>query len=201
MRIGAFGGTFDPPHIAHLILAAEALDQLDLKRILWLLTPYPPHKTRQRITPVEQRLEMVRATIAENEAFELSRADIDRSPPHFTVDTMELLAAQNPGAELVFLMGEDSLNDLPTWHKPGEFLGAVHSLGVMHRPGREAELAQLERWLPGISEKVTYIRAPLLEVSASDIRQRIAEGRPYRYFLTPQVYRIILEGGLYREDG
>ena len=197
MRLGIFGGTFDPPHIAHLILAAEALSQLKIDRILWVLTPEPPHKLGQKITPLDIRLQLLKSALGDDPAFELSSVDIDRSPPHYAVDTMHLLAEQYPGAELVYLMGGDSLHDLPNWHEPQQFIRSCKFLGVMHRPGGLARLDEVETKLPGISTKVRWIVLPLLQVSSTDIRQRIAEGRPYRYFLPASVYELIKSNGLY----
>jgi nicotinate-nucleotide adenylyltransferase len=197
MRLGIFGGTFDPPHIAHLILAAEALSQLKIDRILWVLTPEPPHKLGQKITPLDIRLQLLKSALGDDPAFELSSVDIDRSPPHYAVDTMHLLAEQYPGAELIYLMGGDSLHDLPNWHEPQQFIRSCKFLGVMHRPGDLARLDEVETKLPGISTKVRWIVLPLLQVSSTDIRQRIAEGRPYRYFLPASVYELIKSNGLY----
>ncbi len=191
MRIGIFGGTFDPPHVGHLILAAEALEQLKLDRLLWVLTPEPPHKQDQPITPLAARLELVMAAILDNPAFELSRIEIDRQGPHFAVDTVHLLANQFPGAELIYLIGGDSLRDLPTWHNPQGLIAAVSQLGVMRRPDARINLARLERMLPGLSAKTIYIDAPRIEISSSLVRQRAAEGRDFRYYLPEQVYRLV----------
>ena len=197
LRFGVYGGTFDPPHIAHLVLAEEALAQLQLDKILWILTPFPPHKTQQAITPLELRLEMLMAAIANQPAFELSRVDLDRPPPHYAVDTVRILRASHPGGILAYLLGGDSLRDLPTWHQPDQFVGGCDLLGVMRRPGSAADVGVLERRLPGITAKLHWIQAPLLEISASAIRLRIANGQPYRYFLPDPVYRLILKHGLY----
>lgn len=198
MRIGIFGGTFDPPHLGHLILAAEALDQLRLSRLLWVLTPDPPHKQGNVITPLEYRLEMVEAAIRHDPAFELSSVEIDRPGPHYALDTVNLLAEKYPRSELVYLIGGDSLHDLPAWHRPQDFVRACHALGVMRRPGDVIDLASIEALLPGISAKVEFIEAPLLEISSSQIRQRVADGRPYRYYLQEPVFRIIQSRRLYR---
>ncbi len=198
MRLGIFGGTFDPPHLGHLILAAEAYHQLALDRLLWVLTPYPPHKTGQVITPLEHRLEMVTAVIAGRPEYKLSRVEIDRPAPHFALDTVKLLAGQNPGVQLIYLMGGDSLRDLPAWRNPLELIGICHALGVMRRPGDSVDLAGLEEKLPGVSAKVRFIEAPLLEIAASEIRQRVRDGRPFRDYLPEPVYRIVVECGLYR---
>jgi nicotinate-nucleotide adenylyltransferase len=201
MRIGIFGGTFDPPHLGHFILAEEAFDQLNLDRILWVLTPDPPHKQEQAITSLDERLMMVLAGIADNPSFVLSRVEIDRQGPHFALDTVRLLMEQYPGEELIYLIGGDSLHDLPTWHLPGGLIQTISGLGVMRRPGDQIDLSALEQKIPGLSDKIKWIDAPLLEISSSQIRQRIASGRPYRYFLLPVVYDLVLSLHLYESMG
>ncbi|HET9589057.1 MAG TPA: nicotinate-nucleotide adenylyltransferase [Anaerolineales bacterium] len=198
-RIGLFGGTFDPPHLGHLILASEAKYQLELTRLLWTLTPEPPHKEGQPITPVEHRLAMVNLAIGDNPSFELSRIELDRPGPHYTLDTIKLLAEQIPDAEIIPVIGGDSLNDLPTWYHPQELIYAAHWIGVMRRPGETTNLQALERELPGITSKVHYVDAPLLEIASREIRSRIAEGRPFRYYLPQAVYEYIRAQHLYRE--
>ncbi len=197
MRIGIFGGTFDPPHVGHLILADEARHDLRLDRLLWVLTPDPPHKQGQQITPCEIRQALVLAALEGNPDFELSRVEIDRPGPHYALDTVTLLAEQFPGAELFYLIGEDSLRDLPTWHHPHEFVAALAGLGVMRRPGGTADLTAVEAAIPGISAKIHWVEAPLLEISSREIRQRAAEGRPYRNYLPLGVARLVEELGLY----
>jgi nicotinate-nucleotide adenylyltransferase len=196
-RIGLFGGTFDPPHLGHLILASEARSQLELTRLLWILTPEPPHKQDQVITPIEHRLAMVKLAIADDPTFELSHVELDRPGPHYTLDTVKIIAEQNPDAEIVPIIGGDSLGDLPTWHQPRELLYACHWVGVMRRPGDETNLEALERELPGISSKVHYVDAPLLEIASREIRSRIANGRSVRYYLPQSVYEYINEHHLY----
>ena len=196
-RIGIFGGTFDPPHVGHQILAAEAYEQLTLDRILWVLTPDPPHKQDRSITPIEYRLRLVEATIAGNDKFELSLVEIERQPPHYALDTVNALQGQHPESEMVYLIGGDSLSTLPNWHKPQEFVEACSAIGVMCRPGQQADLQRLEDVIQGISSKVVIIDAPLLEISSSGIRRRVADGKPYRYYLPEAVHRIIREQNLY----
>ncbi len=197
-RIGIFGGTFDPPHIGHLILAAEARDQLSLDQVLWVVTPDPPHKTGRAISPLAVRLELVRAALDNDPEFAISRVEIDRPGPHYSADTVQILARENPGAALFYLMGGDSLHDLPTWVRPKEFIRCLAGIGVMRRPQDFVDLPWLERILPGIVAKVHFVNAPLLEISSTTIRERIAQGRHFRYFLPPKVYRIIQANGLYR---
>jgi nicotinate-nucleotide adenylyltransferase len=196
--IGIFGGTFDPPHIGHLILAAEAQAQLCLDHLLWMLTPDPPHKQGQPITPIEHRLAMVKLAIADNPGFELSTIEIDRPGPHYALDTLKIVAQQNPGADLVYLMGGDSLRDLPAWHRPADFVSACHSIGVMRRPGDAIDLPALEKNIPGLTAKVRFVDAPLIDIAAHKIRERIAGGRPFRYYLPEPVYIYIQNQALYR---
>lgn len=197
MRIGIFGGTFDPPHIGHLILAAEARNQLNLDQVLWVVTPDPPHKTNKAVSPLAIRLELVNAAIAQDGGFEISRVEIDRAGPHYSADTVQILAKQNPGCDLFYLMGGDSLHDLPSWKRPQEFVACLAGIGVMRRPQDFVDLPWLERALPGIAGKVYFVNAPLLEISSSSIRERIAAGQHFRYFLPPGVYEIIQAQSLY----
>ena len=197
---GIFGGTFDPPHLGHLILASESLWQLGLDRLLWVLTPDPPHKPSQPITPLALRLEMLRLALSDEPRFEICDVEIDRPGPHYTVDTLRQLRAADPSRELVYLMGGDSLRDLPNWREPAEILRLCHKLGVMRRPYDEVDLDALERVLPGIREKVRMVEVPLLQVSSSQVRQRVAAGQSFRYYLHPKVYDYIVQSGLYQPD-
>ena len=200
MRLGIFGGTFDPPHIGHQILAAEALHQLDLDSVLWVLTPDPPHKRQRKITPLSVRLEMVQAAITGCAGFQLSRVDIDRPSPHYAIDTVRLLQEQYSQARLIYLMGGDSLHDLPFWYEAQKFVAACHALGVMRRPGDAIDLKSLETQIPAITHKVQFVEAPLVEIAASQIRSRIRQERPFRYYLPPSVYQIIQKYQLYLDE-
>jgi len=197
VRLGVFGGTFDPPHLGHLILAAEALDQLKLDRLLWVLTSSPPHKQNQHVSALDVRLELLQAMLGGDPAFELSRVDIDRPAPHYAADTVQLLREQYPHDELYYLMGGDSLHDFPSWYCPDVFLAGCTGLGVMRRPGDEIDLAQLEHVLPGITEKTHFINSPLLEISSKQIRERVRSRHTYRYYLPDAVFRLIDEKRLY----
>lgn len=198
MRIGIFGGTFDPPHIGHLILAEECRTQLQLDLLLWAVTDNPPHKRYANVSPIEQRVALVEKAIQENPAFQLSRIDIDRPGPHYAIDTMNLLHKQYPDSQLFYLMGGDSLHDLPTWQRPQDFLRVCDGIGVMRRHEDEVDLESLEKVMPGISKKVNIVEAPILEISSKQIRQRIEEGMGYRYYLRDAVYKAILDLGLYQ---
>jgi nicotinate-nucleotide adenylyltransferase len=189
MRIGVFGGTFDPPHIGHQILAADAAAQLALDRVLWVLTPTPPHKLGSSISADRTRLRLVRAAAADNPLFEVSTVEFERPGPHFAADTLAALALRYPQAELFYLMGGDSLRDLPTWHEPALFLQRCAGVGVMRRPEAAVDMRRLEEVLPGITAKVQFFDTPLVDISASDIRARAAAGQPYRYLVPPAVFR------------
>ena len=197
-QIGLFGGTFDPPHLGHLILASEACEQLHLSRLLWVLTPEPPHKLEQRITSTQHRLAMVSLATTEDTRFEVSSIELDRPGPHYTLDTVNMIADLNPSADVILLIGGDSLNDLPTWHRSADLVTACHAIGVMRRPGDSADLSALESRLSGISSKVRYVDAPLLEIASREIRRRVAQGRSVRYYLSPEVYDYIQKNRLYQ---
>jgi nicotinate-nucleotide adenylyltransferase len=156
MRLGIFGGTFDPPHLGHMILAAEARYQLRLDRLLWALTPAAPHKIGWPISPLEQRMALIQAVINQQPDFELSRVDIDREPPYYSEDTMLLLREKYPDADLIYLMGGDSLHDLPGWHDSMKFIQSCSGIGVMRRPGDSIDLETLESSLPGLREKIRF---------------------------------------------
>jgi nicotinate-nucleotide adenylyltransferase len=199
-HIGLFGGTFDPPHLGHLILASEAAHQFQLARLLWVLTPTPPHKPGQAITSLEHRQAMLEKTIEDNPLFELSRLEMDRPAPHYTIDTVRLLAAQETDANIILLIGGDSLHDLPTWHLSADLVTAVRQIGVMRRPGDSVNLSTLEARLPGLTDKVRFVDVLLQEISSSEIRRRVVSDEPYRYYLLPSVYEYIVEHSLYRQS-
>lgn len=199
-RIGLFGGTFDPPHMGHLVFAGEAVHHFQLDLLLWVLTPDPPHKRGFPVTPLTHRLPMLQAMIAHNPKFELSRLEIDRPGPHYTIDTVRLLASQQPDAEIFLLIGEDSLADLPTWRLPMDLVAEVSKIGVMHRSSSSAEIAALENKLPGLTNKVQFIDALLQSVSSRELRRRIANGEMYQYYVTPGVYEYIEKHQLYQEQ-
>ncbi len=198
-RIGIFGGTFDPPHIGHLLLASEAQAQLRLDRLLWVLTSVPPHKLDQPISPLEDRLAMLEQAVSGEPAFKVSRVDIDRPGPHYSVDTLRLLRRSNDSATLVMLLGEDSLRDLTTWHEPARLVAECDEIGVLRRPDVSIDLSNLEKQIPGITHKIRFVDAPLLEIASHEIRKRVQDGRPFRYYVPERVYQYILETGLYRK--
>lgn len=195
--IGVFGGTFDPPHVGHLVLADEAAWALSLSKVLWVVTGEPPHKPEQPITSVEHRIQMVALSIRGDSRFELSRTEVDRPGPHFAAETLELLTATQPDEAWAYVMGEDSLTDLPNWHRPARLVDLCHSIAVLRRPMVESNLTQLERQVPGLAAKLRLIDVPLVDVSARDIRRRVQEGLPFRYLVPGGVAEYIREHQLY----
>ncbi len=197
MKIGVFGGTFDPPHIGHQILAAEALGQLKLDYILWVLTPSPPHKRPEIISPLAHRLRMVELAIEGNPKFIMSRVDIDRPPPHYAVETMALLKEQAPSDRLYYLMGLDSVNDLPTWHRPADFVELCDGIAVMLRHGESLKSIKNDKQVSGLNDKQYLLNTPIIEISGTDIRARVKNGKHYRYLVPDKVYEYILENRIY----
>jgi nicotinate-nucleotide adenylyltransferase len=199
MRIGAIGGTFDPIHIGHLILAEEARTRLRLTRMVFIPAGSPPHKLGQQITDSERRLEMVQLATADNERMAVSRIDIDRTGPCYTVDTIRLLReAWGAETEVYFLIGGDSLAELPTWHQPERLLRICQVVAVA-RPGYPADLDAVERLLPGAASLIHVLDTPVLDISSTDIRKRVRTGRSIRYLVPRAVERYVYEHGLYRD--
>jgi nicotinate-nucleotide adenylyltransferase len=198
-RLGIYGGTFDPPHLGHLILAETAADNLHLAQVVFVPAGEPPHKTPHEVhAPAAHRLAMVERAITDNPRFALSRVDMDRPGPHYSVDMLHLLREDYPGEEFFFLIGSDSLRDLPTWSRPKELI-ELASLGVMRRHGIEPDLETLERTIPGISRRIAWIDAPTLEIASRVLVERIAAGRSVRYQVPDTVSRYIKEHKLYRK--
>lgn len=199
-RLGVYGGTFDPPHLGHLILAETAADSLGLDRVLFAPAAHPPHKDPASVrAAAEHRVAMVTHAIADNARFALSQIDIDRPGPHYTVDMLRLLRDQVGDATLIFLIGSDSLHDLPTWSRPDELL-TLAVLGVMRRPGSMPDLAALEQHFPTIRARIEWVDAPLIDISATSLASRIAAGRSVRYQIPDSVCAYISEHGLYRNE-
>lgn len=197
-RLGIIGGTFDPPHYGHLVLAENGRLQLDLDQVLFVPAAQPPHKPEQPITAACHRVAMVKSAIADNVAFQLSRVDLDRAGPNFTVDMLGIFREAHPQASFFFLMGGDSLAEFLSWRDPAGIVQQAH-LGVMKRPGWEADVATLEEQLPGIGERLAWLDTPYLKISGTDLRRRVREGLPIRYLVPQAVRRYVAEHGLYRE--
>lgn len=200
MRLGILGGTFDPIHIGHLILAEEAWYQLGLEKVLLVPAGDPPHKRGRRMSPVEDRVAMIELAITDNPHLELSRIDVDRPGPHYTVDMVRLhLELYGPGTDLYFLMGLDSLADLPNWHKPNELV-ELCNLVALSRPDSGFDWDTLEEKLPGVRWRVIFLPMPELQISSHMLQQRVRQGRPLRYQVLPAVEKYIHDHCLYRWD-
>jgi nicotinate-nucleotide adenylyltransferase len=193
--IGLMGGTFDPIHIGHLVIAEEAREALSLSRMLFVPAGQPPHKPAGEVTPVEHRVAMVELAIADNAAFELSRIEIDRAGPSFTVDTVEELARDH---DVTVILSAETFRELPTWHEPDRLFAAAR-VAVVPREGYPApDPAWLAATFPGREDRVVYFDAPHLGVSSTVIRAKVAAGRSIRYLVPPAVEAHITANQLYR---
>jgi len=197
-RIGILGGTFDPPHVGHLILAECASEALNLERLLFVPAADPPHKRDENKTPIEHRLALLERAIADNTRFQLSRVDMDRPGPHYSVDMVRIIGEAYSNAELYFVMGGDSLKDLPTWHRPTDFI-RLCKLAVMRRPDEVIQPDMHEAALPGLAERVVMIDAPLVGISSTMIVERVRGGQSIRYLVPDSVLTYILENRLYEK--
>jgi nicotinate-nucleotide adenylyltransferase len=197
-RVGIFGGTFDPPHIGHLILAQSALTAFGLSRVLFVLSGDPPHKRGQVVSPVEHRLAMLTLAIANNPQFELSRIEIDRPGPYYTYETLGLLRDQLPGQALIFLLGADSLIDLPTWNHPDEIV-RMATLGVMQRPGQRLYNDVIYERFPEAEGRILMMEAPEIGIAARTLRRMIANGISIRYQVPDPIIDYIRAHRLYVE--
>jgi len=198
LKLGVLGGTFDPPHNGHLLIAREALTQLGLTQVLFAPTRQPPHKNAAAHTAIEHRIEMVRLAIAADPQFVLSRVDVDRAGPTYTVDTMRILREQfGARAELFFIMGMDSLANILTWRAPEQLI-QLCQLAVFARPGFGANLVALEQKIPGLRARVVLLDAPALDIAASDLQTRVRAGESIAHLVPEAVARYVAEKGLYR---
>jgi len=196
-RLGILGGTFDPIHHGHLVAAQEAWHQLGLDRVLFVPAGAPPHKPRRPISAAEQRLRMVELAIAGHPAFAASRVDLDRPGPCYTADMLRLLRTEwGPEPAFYFIEGTDSLADILTWYRPQQVL-ELADLAVVGRPGASVDLARLEVVLPGLAARIHWVQMPWLDISSSDLRARVREGRPISYLVPPAVEGYIREQRLY----
>lgn len=200
-RIGIVGGTFDPPHLAHLILGEHGYEELRLDKVLYVPAGTPPHKESTR-TPAIYRAAMTAIAIEDNDHFEMSRVDLDRPGPHYTVDTIAILRETYPGAEFTFIMGEDMFKELPQWERAeGLFTGSMLRVAVMRRLGVHGVLRadEHEDKLPGLAKNVTMLKSPLVEISSTDIVRRLRNGESVRYLVPDRVLSYIKANRLYQE--
>jgi nicotinate-nucleotide adenylyltransferase len=203
-RFGVLGGTFDPIHLGHLIVAQEAVSTLQLDRLFFLPAGDPPHKHNRSVTLAQHRVAMVKRAIANNPAFALSLVDVARTGPSFTVETLGLLHQEwGPETAIYFVIGWDMLDELLTWHDPPGVVRQVDKLVAVHRPGYLLDapyLAQLEQALPGLQEKLLRVETPQVALSSTELRERVAQGKPIRYQVPDAVERYIRAENLYRQQ-
>ncbi len=201
--LGVFGGTFDPIHVAHLAVAEAARDAVGLERVLFVPAGEPPHKVGRPISPAEHRLAMVAAAIAGNDGFELSRMELDRDGPSYTVDTLVDLRAARTAADaapsLALILSAEAFVELPTWHQPERVL-ELAALVVAPRDGYpEAAPDFLAHHFPGVEARAIFLDGPHLRLSASDLRARAAAGRSLRYLVPDAVAAYIGDHALYQD--
>ncbi len=197
MRLGLFGGTFDPIHLGHLVLAEQCRESCRLDRVWFVVAGVPPHKPAGR-TAVAHRLEMVRLATAGHSAFVVAEIEAKRPGPHYSVETLESVRRDQPGDELFFLIGADSLADLPTWREPSR-IARLATIVVVNRPGIEEidPAVALPDFGPG-SHPLVSVTIPPVGIASSDLRRRLAEGRSIRYMVPRGVEAYIEAQGLYR---
>jgi nicotinate-nucleotide adenylyltransferase len=201
MRVGVFGGTFDPVHSGHLLLAEQCREQARLDEVWFVPALHPPQKDVSAVTRFEQRVEMLALALAGNAAFRIDELEKERSGPSYTVDTLAELRRRHPDHEFFLLVGSDTLSDLPHWHEPSRVL-ELAGLLVMARPDNpvlSAEQLRARLHLPdGVPVRPEVIQTPAIDISSRDLRRRAAAGRSLRYFLPRAVECYIQEKRLYR---
>ncbi len=196
LRLGVFGGTFDPPHIGHMVLAEQAREQLGLQRVLWVPSGNPWRKAARPVTAAADRLEMARLATSGHRAFRVWTGEVSREGPSYTVDTIEELSEKYAGSELYLLLGGDALEDLPNWRRPARII-ALARLAVAVRGNTRLGKRSLERLLPGLSKRVDRLSIPRIDVSSTDLRARAASAASLRYLVLDPVLRFIRERKLY----
>jgi nicotinate-nucleotide adenylyltransferase len=195
-QIGILGGTFDPIHFGHLIIAEAAMDQLGLDRIEFLPANDPPHKPEGSVSPARHRAAMVQTAIDPVDYFQLNCIEMERAGPSYTVDSLEQLVRERPQDSFWFIIGGDSLRDLPSWRSPERIL-ELASLAVIDRPGAIYDLAGLEGLIPGLRQRFALVEAPLIDISATLLRRRFAAGGSIRFQTPDSVIAYMTANGLY----
>ena len=197
IRLGVLGGTFDPVHIGHLALAEQAREQLALERMLWVPSGDPWRKADRTVTVAKHRAAMVRLAIEEHASDNLCLLEIERSGPSYSVETLAELQRIEPGSELFFVLGLDALEDLPNWREPARLI-ELATLAVAARGGKWPVAEELDRRVPGLSERIVWLEMPHIDVSATELRRLAAEGADLRDRTPASVEAYIREHRLYR---
>ena len=198
MRLGVLGGTFDPPHVGHLILAEEARTRLELERVLFVPAGDPWRKSGQHVTSAAHRLAMLRLLLAADPYFEVCTLEVEREGPSYTVDTLEALHWQHgPGLELYFILGEDALRDLPNWEHPERIVTLAWLAVAPRGQGSGPTASDLEDAVPGMAGRIVPIAMPTIDVSSTALRARARAGQSLRYLVPLAVEEYISRHGLY----
>ena len=198
MRLGIYGGTFDPIHYGHLVLAEQCREQCQLDEVWFVPAAHPPHKLDATISSAKARCEMIEFAIAGHPHFKLSRMELERTGPSFTVTTLEQLRAEDESRELFLLIGADSLHDLPHWREPQRIFEMATVVTVNRGDRSLPDRSLLERQLgPAEAARLRFVQMPGIDISASDIRQRSIEGRSIRYLVPRAVEAYIAHNRLY----
>ena len=200
MRLGILGGAFNPPHIGHLVCAQEALVQLELDRVVFVPVGQAPHRELENDPGPESRLEMVELAIADDARFASSRIEIEREGPSYTVDTLRELRAAEPDDELFLVLGGDQAAALSEWHEPEEVL-ELAQVAVVERTNWSRNAIGIKVGRLKGAERIRYLDMPIIQVSSSSIRRRIAAGQPIRYLVPDRVANHIGATGLYGAAG
>ena len=195
-RLGILGGSFDPIHIGHLVAAEEARVALGLATVLFVPTGQPYHRTESPAAAADDRFRMTELAIRSNPAFAASRLEIERPGPSYTIDTVRALQAERPGAELYLILGTDAVAQLFTWHEHEALVRECRFI-VVSRPGVSRDEA-VAGGPPGFERRLHYLEIPNLDVSSTELRRRLREGRSVRYLVPAEVEHYIRERGLYR---
>lgn len=196
-RVGILGGTFNPPHIGHLVCAQEAHDRLGLDGVRLVPVAVPPHKRLRDDPGTAHRVELCRRAVQDDARFSVSLAEVERAGPSYTVDTLRALHERHPEDELTFIAGGDMARSLPSWREPDQVLAlATFAVAERETVGRADILASLAGI--GATDRVAFFDMPRVDVSSSLVRRRVAEGRPIRYLVPDGVERYIARHGLYR---
>jgi nicotinate-nucleotide adenylyltransferase len=200
MRLGIYGGTFDPVHYGHLLAAEQCREQCRLDEVWFVPAAVPPHKRHETVSPGDHRAEMLELATAGHPRLRVSRVELDRTGPSFTVQTLDQLRAEQPERDLFLLMGTDSLADFPSWREPARILALAEVL-VVNRGRRRPDLQAVGDSLgEDLSDRLQVVSMPGMDLSASDIRQRVRTGRSIRYMMPRAVEMYIQQTGLYRSD-
>lgn len=195
-RLGIYGGTFDPIHIGHLIIASEVQATLDLDQIIFVPAGRPPHKDPSLVTSASDRLAMLRLAVGDNPSFAVDTLEIDREGQSFTADTLATFKEREPGADLWFIIGGDSLADLHTWRCPGTIVSLAR-LAVARRPGWDIDLGDVNRLVPESPGRIDVVDTPLIDIASHEIRFRASQSQPIRYLIPETVRDYIDQNRLY----